>query len=148
MPHFGLMDATHLTEADAALLRVRLHLRGGRQRFQRGMLAPGIAALYDALQYAMRWYISFPEHRAQLGLRNAEVFEDEAELLALLVRGGVIDRAFDYAGFEQLVEQSLDDVTFQFDAARVLAQIIQVMTQLEVMPFDETQLPPENPGAL
>jgi hypothetical protein len=148
MPHFGLMDASKMTEADAALLRVRLHIRGGRQRFHRGMLAPGIASLFDALLYAMRWYILLPEHRARLGLLNREDFREDEDLFALLVRGGVIDDAFDYAGFEQLVERSLDDAAFEFDSTRVLEQIVQVMTELEVMPFDEAQLPPENPGAL
>ena len=148
MPHFGLMDATKMTQADAALLRVRLHLRGGRQRFQRNMLAPGVASLFDALRHAMRWYILFPEHRARLGLVSDEDFKEDADLFAVLVRGGVIDRAFDYAGFEQLVERSLDDASFQFDAAQVLSQIVQVMTDLEVLPFDEAILPPENPEAL
>ena len=148
MPHFGLMDATKMTQADAALLRVRLHLRGGRQRLQCGMLAPGVASLFDALRHAMRWYILFPEHRARLGLVDSEDFKEDEDIFALLVRGGVIDRAFDYAGFEQLVERSLDDASFQFDAAKVLAQILQVMTALEVLPFDEAELPPANPGAL
>jgi hypothetical protein len=148
MPHFGLMDATKMTQADAALLRVRLHLRGGRSRFERGMLAAGIASLFDALRYAMRWYILFPEHRAQLGLLNGEDFREDADLFARLVRGGVIDGTFDYTGFEHVVERSLDDASFKFDSTRVLAQIVQVMTRLEVLPFDEAQLPPEKPAAL
>jgi hypothetical protein len=142
------MDATKMTQADAALLRVRLHLRGGRQRFQRGMLAPGIASLYDALRYAMRWYILFSEHRAQLGLAKGEEFKEDADLFSVLLRGGVVGHEFDFVAFERLVEQSLDDASFHFDATRVLSQIIQVMTELEVLPFDETTLPPENPGAL
>ncbi len=148
MPHFGLMDATKMTEADAASLRVRLHIRGGRRRFEHGMLAAGIASLYDALRYAMRWYISFPEHRARLGIIGSEDFRDDASLFAVLARGGVISDSFDFDALERLVEQSLDDESFQFDAARVLAQIEKVMTELEVMPFDEAALPPEKPGAL
>jgi hypothetical protein len=142
------MDATKMTPADAALLRVRLHLRGGRRRIERGMLAPGIASLFDALRYAMRWYILFPEHRAQLGLQNGEEIREDEDLFALLVGAGVVDAAFDYAAFERLVERSLDDVAFQFDSARALAQIAKVMTELEIMPFDEAMLPPEIPGAL
>ena len=148
MPHFGLMDATKMTEADAALLRVRLHIRGGRQRFERGMLAAGSASLYDALGYAMRWYLSFPEHRARLDVIGDEDFRDDASLFAVLARGGVISDSFDFGAFECLVERSLDDESFQFDAPRVLAQIENVMTDLEVMPFDEAALPPEKPGAL
>ena len=55
MPHFGLMDATKMTEADASLLRSRLHMRGGKQRLQNGLFAAGIAALYElgALWHAL-----------------------------------------------------------------------------------------------
>jgi hypothetical protein len=146
MPHFGLMDATKMTEADAALLRVRLHLRGARRRFERGLFAAGIASLYDALRYAMRWYISFPEHRARLGIVGDGDFRDDRNVFTQLVRGGIVDSAFDFGAFERLVEQSLDDESLQFDAARVLAQIDQVMIELEVMPFDESALPPEKPS--
>lgn len=137
-----------MKQADADLLRVRLHLRGGARRFERGMLAPGIASLFDALRYAMRWYILFPEHRAQLGLQDGEDFKEDKDLFARLVRGGVIEGAFDYAAFEQLVERSLDDAAFKFDSAQVLARLVKVMTELEIMPFDEAALPPANPGAL
>ncbi len=148
MPHFGLIDATQMTEANAALLRVRLHLRSGRRRFERGMFVAGIASLYDALQYAMRWYISFPEHRARLGIVGGEDFRDDRAVFAQLVRGGVIDSAFDFDAFERLVEQALYDPAFQFDAPRLLAQIEDVITELEVTPFDEAVLPPEKPGVL
>jgi hypothetical protein len=146
MPHFGLMDATKMTEADAALLRVRLHLRGARRRLERGLFAAGLATLYDALRYAMRWYISLPEHRARVGIVGGEDFRDDRNVFAQLVRGGVIDSAFDFDAFERLVERSLDGESSQFDAPRVLAQIDQVMTELEVLPFDETTLPPDNPS--
>lgn len=148
MPHFGLIDVTQMTEANAALLRVRLHLRGARRRFQRGMRAAGIASLYDALRHAMRWFILFPEHRARLAIVGGEDFRDDRTVFARLVRGGVIDSAFDFDAFERLVERALYDPSFQFDAPRVLAQIEGVMTQLEVTPFDDAALPPEQPGAL
>ncbi len=63
MPHFGLIDETRLGEADFTLEQARLHLRAGKYRFRHGKLAAGIAALYDALAYGMRWYIALPEHR-------------------------------------------------------------------------------------
>jgi hypothetical protein len=148
MPHFGLMDATKMSEADAALLRVRLHLRGARRRFQRGMLAAGIASLYDALQCAMRWYILSPDHRMQLGIADGEDFGDDKDIFAVLARGGVLDTSFDFDAFESLVERALQDESFQFDAPRVLAQIERVMTALGVMPFDEAALPPEKQDAL
>ncbi len=148
MPHFGLMDATKMNEADAALLRVRLHIRGGRRRFERGMLAPGIASLYDALQYAMRWYILSPDHRMQLGIADSEHFGDDKDIFAVLARSRVLDTAFDFDAFESLVERALHDESFKFNAPQALAQIENVMTALGVMPFDVAALPSEKPGAL
>ncbi len=49
MPNFGLMDATKMTEVDAALLCARLHIRCAHRRYKVGKYAAGIAALYDAL---------------------------------------------------------------------------------------------------
>ncbi len=148
MPHFGLMDATKMSKADAALLRARLHLRGARRRFQRGMLAAGIASLYDALQYTMRWYILSPDHRMQLGIADGEDFGDDKDIFTALARGGVLDTSFDFDAFESLVECALHDESFEFDAPRVLAQIERMMTELEVLPFDEAALPAEERGAL
>ncbi len=147
MPHFGLIDATKLTEADAMLLRVRLHIRGGTRRFERGMLAAGIASLYDALCWALRWDILLPEHRIRLGIIGNEEFRDERDIYAVLVRSGVIADTFDFNAFEHLVDQSLNNGAFQFDAPCVLVQIEEVMTELEVMPFDEAALPSGDPAA-
>ncbi len=146
MPHFGLMDASKMTEADAALLRARLHLRGARRRFGMNKYAAGVAALYDALQCAMQWYVKSQAHRGQLGLAKQDL-RDDKEVFAILTRGGVLDGSFDFDAFERLTERSLDDPSFHFDALRVLAQVEQVMTALGVMPFDEAALPPENPAA-
>lgn len=147
MPHFGLMDATKMTEADAALLRARLHVRSARQRFEIGKYAAGIAALYDALSYAMQWYISSPEHQEQLGVVGADLTHDK-DLFAVLARGGVLDSSFEFDAFERLTYQALDDPSIRFDAPRVLAQVEQVMTVLGVMPFDKAMLPPENSAAI
>lgn len=145
MPHFGLMDATKMTEADAALLRVRLHIRGSRRRFEGGMVADGLAALYDALQYAMRWYIMFPEHRQQLGITGSEDFRDDRDVFNVLAHGGVIDRSFDFDKFESLVERAVNQQPFVCEPVDIMRQIETVMTRLAVMPFDEAALPAENP---
>jgi hypothetical protein len=144
MPHFGHMDAARMTEADATLLRARLHLRGGRQRFERGLPAAGIAALYDALHYAMRWYVADPGHRIENGISQTEGYLDAERLYLTLARRGVLDPSFGFADFESTVERSIDDPTFEFDTSRVLAQVEKLMTQLGVLPFDELILPAEN----
>jgi hypothetical protein len=140
------MDATKMSEADAALLRARLHLRGARRRFELGKSAAGIAALYDALQSALRRYVLLPGHRKQFGITDRDW--DDRELLAILTRAGVLDGSFDWDAFERLTERAIDDSSFRFDAPRVLAQVERVMTALGALPFDETALPPENPAAL
>jgi hypothetical protein len=147
MPHFGLMDATKMTEVDATLLRARLHLRGARRRFEIGKYVAGIAALYDALSYAMQWYIILPEHREQLDVEGADLTHDK-DLFAVLSHGGVLDDSFDFDSFEQLTMQAMDDSSIRFDAPNVLAQAEQVMTLLGVLPFDEAALPPENPAGI
>lgn len=141
MPHFGLIDTAKMTEADAALLRARLHLRGARQRFERGMPAAGIAALYDALDTAMHWYVSDPRRRVECGISQAEKFQDSGLLFLTLARKRVLDAPFDFGNFESIVERSLDDETFEFDTSRVFAQVEKLMTQLGVLPFDESMLP-------
>ena len=147
MPHFGLMDATKMTETDAALLRARLHVRGARRRFEVGKYAAGIAALYDALSNAMHWYIILPEHQEKLDVVGADLNRDK-DLFTALARGGVLDRSFDFDAFERLTYQALDDPSMRFDAPRILAQVEQVLTALGVLPFDEVALPPENPAAI
>jgi len=142
------MDASQMTEADAALLRARLHIRGCRRRFQRGMWADGIVSLYDALQHAMRWYVSLPEHRARLGMTGGEDLGDDRAVWRILVHGGVLDHSFDFDEFEALVGQAVGEGSFQCDADAVMRQIEKAMTALEVMPFDEAALPREKPGAL
>ena len=63
----------------------------------------------------------------------------------MLVRSGVLDGKFDYDAFDSLTEYALDHELPGFDHAPVLAGIEAVMTQLGVMPFDEADLPREDP---
>lgn len=140
MPHFGLIDATAMTESEAELLRVRLHWRGGRERFARGMSGAGIASLYDALAHAMRWYVAHPARPRGLGISGAEL-GDDASLYGALARRGVLDPAFDFAEFESSVEKSIDGETYEFDHEGVLNRIEDALTRLGVLPFDESTLP-------
>jgi len=61
------------------------------------------------------------------------------------VRSGVLDGAFDLADFEKLTDKALNEELAAFDYQDVLAGIESVMTQLSILPFDENELPPEDP---
>ncbi len=142
------MDASKMTEADAALLRARLHIRGGRRRFRQSNLSAGLAALYDALGFAMRWYILSPEHQKILGINDSQGLKNERDIFSILSRADVLGPLSDFDRLESLVEQSLDDPSITFDSILVLEQIEIMMTQLNVIPFDENALPPEDPTTL
>ncbi len=147
MPHFGLMSTEEsFKEPEGALLRARLHIRGGRRRLREGKIAAGIVTLYDALLFALRWYITFPEHRKALTLPATADLTDETVMIGLLREAGVLDGAFDLNAFEALVERAAAEDMKDFDYADVLNQFESLMRRLKVMPFDENRLPPEDPS--
>jgi hypothetical protein len=145
MPHFGLMDEKKLGPVEGPLQRARLHIRGGRRRLRQGKISAGIVTLYDALEGAMQSYIGEPSRLARLGMRNGEDVSSDTVLYAALVRSGVIDGTFDFESFDRLTERALSEELPGYDYRELLAGIEAVMTQLGVMPFDETLLPPEDP---
>ncbi len=145
MPHFGLMEEKKLGPVEGPLQRARLHIRGGKRRLRQGKAAAGIVTLYDALEGAMQSYASEPGRLALLGLRNDRDLFNDKLLYAALVRAGVIDGSFDFEAFDRLTERALNEELPGYDYTELLAGIESVMTQLGVMPFDETLLPPEDP---
>ncbi len=146
MPHFGLMDEKKLGAIEGPFQRARLHIRGGKRRLRQGKIAAGIVTLYDALEGAMRSYVGNPGRLAALGISNTKDLNNDKTLYAELVRAGVIDGTFDFEAFDRLTERALNEELPGYDYTEVLAGIESVMTQLGVMPFDETLLPPEDPS--
>lgn len=146
MPHFGLMntDDSFKTE-DGARLRARLHIRAGKRRLRQGKISAGILTLYDAFCFAMDWYAFPPDRRSRLRIREGEDLKKEKTLYEILVRSGVLDGAFDFAAFDRLVEYAAENEMPDYDYKKLLQEIESVMTQLGIMPFDETELPPEDP---
>lgn len=146
-PHFGLMNADALGPEQAALQRARLHLRGGRRRLLQGRISAGVAALHDALTSALEWFIASPERRSRL--RGApERFLDDRSLYAALVRAAVLNGTFDFDRFDQVLDRALATEIAAADASGILEGVESVFTQLGVPPFDERDLPPEDPGTL
>ncbi len=132
MPHYGLMDATTMTEAEAALMRARLHLHGGKRRLQAGLTAPGIAALYDSVLFGMRYYIA-RHKRCAAFVENTDLW-DAASLFHALTRAGVFDDPRTFNRFSLIVERTLWQESFSFDVDTTLAEVEMMLSKLGVMP--------------
>lgn len=145
MPHFGLMDETKMGKADAALMRARLHIRGGRRRLRQKKVAAGLVTLYDALLSAMRWYLLTNNLQDKLP-GGTETLENERVVFAALKKANVLDASFDFGAIEKIVDQALMEEDLSLDTNEFLLHIEQAMTTLGVMPFDENALPPEDPA--
>ena len=147
MPHFGLMSTEDsFKKAEGALLRARLHIRGGKRRLSQGKISAGIVTLYDALIFALRWYFMAPEHREELRISEAVDLTDEKAMIRTLVSSDVLDRSFDLRAFDKLVDKAAYEEMPGFDYGPMLGQFESLMTRLGVMPFDEAGLPPEDPS--
>lgn len=146
MPHAGLMNADELGPEAAALQRAKLHIRAGKRRLRQHKIAAGIVTLYDALSAAMEWYIFSPERRASLLINAGEDLNDDNTLYNILVRSGVLDGNFDSGAFDRIVNRALHENLTDYDYSKMLEGIVSVMTQIGVMPFDESELPSEDPS--
>lgn len=129
--------------AEGALLRARLHIRGGRRRLMQGKVADGIVTLYDALIFGLRFYFMIPEYRRLLDPGGSLDLSAEREMIRALRKGGVIDSDFDLEEFEGLVDRAAWDEMAGYDYRPMLKSFEFLMTQIEVMPFDEALLPAE-----
>ncbi len=146
MPHAGLMDEKALGPEEGPLQRARLHIRGGRRRLRQGKIPAGIITLYDAISAALEWYFASQERRSGLIIRENDDLREDRTLYEILTRSGVLDGAFDYTKFNELVEDVLYRERAACDHEEVLRGIESVMIRLGVMPFDEKELPPEDPS--
>jgi hypothetical protein len=145
LPHFGLIDES-LGPEEYALQRARLHIRGGKRRLRQGKISAGIVTLYDAAVFAFDWYIASPARRSKLQIAKGEDLNDDNTVCEILKRSGVIDSSFDYKLFNKLVEKSLEQDMTDYDYREILDNFESLMTRLGVMPFDENELPPEDPS--
>ena len=141
------MDESKMTRSEADLLRARLHLRSGKRRLSEGKLRSGVETVYDALYSAMRAYALNPA--------NLHRFEDvdigaEQELHDALVGAGVLDGRFEFLRFKKMVERAVNEelpvYDHEYDTVWLIRGVESIMTQLGVLPFNETSLPKEEPG--
>jgi hypothetical protein len=146
MPHFGLMDEDALGPVEGPLMRAKLHMRCGRRRLLEGKIPEAVITLYDVLSAAMEWYAAVPARRNSLMIMDGEDLRDDRVLYEILRRSGVLDGSFDYDAFDRLTVQALNDERPAYDYGELLKGIEAILTQLGVMPFDESALPPEDPA--
>jgi hypothetical protein len=142
MPHFGLMEEKKLGPVQGPFQRARLHLRGGKRRLRQGKVSDGIVTLYDALTAAMESFAASDKGNKVVTRESAR---NEKQLFCSLVQAGLLDGSFDFFSFDRLAEKALFRDLSGYDYRPLLAQIEELMEQLGVMPFDEAQLPPEDP---
>lgn len=145
-PHFGLMDETGMSREEALLMRAKLHWRGGMRRVRENKIPAGLATLYDALLSAMRWYILL-NLRGDLGDEPEEKLENERFVFSLLRKAGIFGSSMDIHRLEEIVDRALlGEEVDREDQEQVLAQFGEILTRIGVLPFDEVELPPEDPA--
>jgi hypothetical protein len=149
MPHFGLMDSEKMKADQAALFRAKLHVRGGKRRISQGKIAAGISALHDALISAMHRYFFSPQLKESLNHEEYNILNNDDRILFLILkRSGIIDETFqeeDFTYLASILDQALEGQITEFDQDVYLEKYDNLMKQLEVLPFSENELPPENP---
>lgn len=146
MPHAGLMDENALGPEAGPLMRAKLHIRSGKRRLEQGKISAGIVTLYDALLAAMDWFIASSERRSLLQITEDDNMKDEKNIFSVLIRSGVLDGKFDFEAFDNLIERAIEDEITDYDYRELLEGIESIMRQLGVMPFNESQLPAEDPS--
>ena len=144
-PHFGLMDESSMTKEDALLLRAKLHWRCGIRRSRENKTAAGIATLYDAMLSAMRWYI-LTSLRDEIEKDVMENIENERYVFFLLRKAGLLPNSFDLNFIENIVDKALIEEDIENRKDQFIEQVKEVMIQIGVLPFDESELPPEDPS--
>lgn len=78
--------------------------------------------------------------------RAPAAFPDDRSLYAALVNAGVLSGSFDFDLFNRVVDRALVSEIAPDDASGILEGVESVFTQLGVLPFDDEELPPEDPN--
>ncbi|MGY5876649.1 MAG: hypothetical protein RTU30_12955 [Candidatus Thorarchaeota archaeon] len=150
MPHFGLIKPGLSTDEDA-LYRAKLHVRGGRIRLSQGSVPDAVAAFYDALSSAMQHYVSSPKHVRVLDIRRGENLDNDRTLFTILKRSWIIDDSVSGSDFEfiyKAMDDAIEGKLIDLDSDHFVSVLENILTQLEVLPIVEGELPDELPATL
>ena len=143
MPHTGLIPPD-MCPSDEALLRAKLHIRGGNLRLSKGEIADGFASFYDAVISAMLRFTLSPQLSDQLQYRMSDDLSDDRQLFSLLKRSEIFSSKISEKDFEYLhdvVYSAMDgnDETDQVERVRHIVET--VLNELGVLPIFEGELP-------
>jgi len=128
------LNLTKMIDPRTALICARINLRGGKRRWQKGITAAGVVALYDSVLFGMRYYITRHE-RCAVFLENVDLW-DAMSMFQALRRAGVFDDPLSFHRFSLLVERALWQGSYAFDPNAVLIEVEEMLTTLGVMPFN------------
>lgn len=129
---YKLTDTPKITDARTALICARLYLRGGKRRLQAGYSRAGIAALYDAVLFGMRYYIARHKSCESL-MKNTDPW-DAPGLFHVLARAGVFEDPLTLNRFSLMVERALWQESYSFDPDSAMAEVRQILIKLGVIP--------------
>ncbi|MHA1983376.1 MAG: hypothetical protein ACW967_03400 [Candidatus Hodarchaeales archaeon] len=140
------MDEDEMSLEEGYLLRSKLHIRCGIRRLNEKKYSAGLATLYDALIAGVRWFVSSPQRAKKYDLIPKEDLYNEQILYSIIERMDVISYD-DFKQFHFIMELGLyQDLTDNdLDVKRIKDQFKNIMTKLEILPFNYNELPPENP---
>ena len=138
---YRLTDTSKIMDARTALICARLYLRGGKRRLQAGYSRAGIASLYDAVLFGMRYYIA-RHKRCESFVEKTDPL-DAPGLFHALTRAGIFEDPLTLNRFSLMVERALWQESFSFDADSTLAEVEMILRKLGVIPFGESALPSE-----
>jgi len=139
MSHYDFINAPKMSDAEAALIRARRHLRSGKRYLQEGSSAAGIAAFYDAILFGMRYYIAL--HKGPESLAESADHWDASALFHALARSGVFDDPLTFNRCSLMVERALWQGSFAFDANAMLVEVEKILSRLGIIPFHGSSLP-------
>ena len=135
-------DTAKITDARTALICARLYLRGGKRLLQAGYSKAGLAALYDAVLFGMRYYIT--RHKRCQSLVETTDPWDATGLFYALARAGVFENPLLFHRFSLIVERTLWQESHFVDAVSMLAEVEKMLVKLGVIPFRDSALPNES----
>jgi hypothetical protein len=139
---YKLIDTAKIIDARTALICARLYLRGGKRRLQAGYSKAGIAALYDAVLFGMRYYIA--KHKRCNSFVESTDPWDAPGLFHALVRAGVFDDPLTLNRFSLMVERALWQESISFEVDSTLAEVEKMLGKLGVIPLSASSLPGES----
>jgi hypothetical protein len=109
-----------------------------------GRVEDAVAALYDALAFAMLHYIDSPKLSEGLLIEEEDNLADDRTLFQILKRSGIFDASVTIEQFDmifQMMDEAIEYCLDQFDEGEFMRIYNEIMTQLKVIPFDESLLP-------